>query len=148
MNNSLVRKCSKGDMDDVCRMLIQWTEEDITYGQVPTSLRALKSKLGQYFFIAEIDGCNVGFIYGSVHKSKGTAVITKGEPYLEIEEIYVKPEFRNKGIGGRLMDNLSQSAQDNGIERFLVYSATKDLDKILKFYRSNSFKSWYVQMFR
>lgn len=33
------------------------------------------------------------------------------------------------------------------MERFRVYSATKDVDRILAFYRRHGFKSWYTEMF-
>lgn len=148
MNNVLIRRCADNDIDDVRRMQMQWAEEDITYGFVPSCREDLTNRLGSYFFVAEVDGCLVGFIYGSLRVSEGLAVLPAGQQYLQIDDIYVKPEFRDKGIGGRLLESLFQTAQHNGISRFLVYSATKDLDKILKFYRSHGFESWYVQMFK
>jgi hypothetical protein len=32
--------------------------------------------------------------------------------------------------------------------RFVVATVTKDMDKILNFYRRHGFKPWYVQMFK
>ena len=61
--------------------------------------------------------------------------------------MYVKPGLRDQGIGGRLLNRLIEAAQDAGIKRFRVYSATRDVDEILKFYRQHGFKSWYVEMF-
>ncbi|MCB0213831.1 MAG: GNAT family N-acetyltransferase [Anaerolineae bacterium] len=57
----------------------------------------------------------MGYINGSVCLSQGLAVIPEQERYLEIENIYVKPAFRNKQIGSKLMDRLLEVAAQNGI---------------------------------
>jgi ribosomal protein S18 acetylase RimI-like enzyme len=129
-------------------MQIQWANENITYGFIPSSRDELVKKIGPFFLIAQINPTIVGFICASIHVSEGLAVLPKGQEYLEIDDIYVKPEFRKKGIGSRLMDSIIQTAQHNNIKRFMVYSATKDLDKILNFYRGHGFNSWYVQLFK
>lgn len=148
MNNVVVRKGDYNDIDAICGMQKQWLEEDITYGFVPNSREELIKRVGPYFLVADVDRCIVGFVLASIHVSKGSAVIPAGQQYLEIDDIYVRPEFRNSGIGGKVLDRLIHTAQHHGIERFMVYSATKDLDKILGFYRKHGFKSWCIQMFR
>ena len=80
--------------------------------------------------------------------SKGLVVIPEQETYVEIDNVYVKPEFRNRDIGGKLIDRLLDVAEQNGIQRFFVSSDSKDMDKILNFYRSHGFKPWYIQLFK
>jgi ribosomal protein S18 acetylase RimI-like enzyme len=60
----------------------------------------------------------------------------------------VQPGFRNQNIGGKLIERLLEIAGQAGIQRFLVATVTKDMDKILNFYRSHGFKPWYVQLFK
>jgi len=60
----------------------------------------------------------------------------------------VTAEHRSSGIGGMLLDGLLEAARRNGVERSLVYSATRDLEKVLRFYRRHGFKNWYVRMYR
>ena len=148
MSKPHIRKCTPGDIDEVCRMQTEWAEENITYGFVPSSREVLINRLGPYFFVADVEGRIVGFVYGTVHVSEGLAVIPAGQQHLEIDDIYVEPEFRGRRIGGMLLDRLVQAAEQNGVRRFLVYSATKDMDEILRFYRGHGFKPWYVQMFK
>jgi ribosomal protein S18 acetylase RimI-like enzyme len=50
--------------------------------------------------------CLVGYIHGSVHQGTGVAVIPEQEPYVEIENVYVHPDFRHRYIGGQLMGGL------------------------------------------
>jgi ribosomal protein S18 acetylase RimI-like enzyme len=151
MENILIRECTYNDIDEVYQLDIEWAQEDITHGFIPGAREEFIADLERfksYFLVAEIDGCIVGYINGSVHASKGLAVIPEGGRYLEIDNIYVKPDFRNKLIGGQLIESLFQVAEQNGIKRFLVHSATKDMDKIVNFYRSHGFKTWYIQMFK
>lgn len=99
--------------------------------------------------VAESNRSLVGYINGSVGLSQeGVAVIAAQELYLEIENIYVKPDFRNMQIGGKLMARLLEVAEQNGIQRFLVATDSKDMDKALNFYRRHGFQPWYVRMFK
>ncbi len=151
MENVCIRECTRDDIDEVYQLDVQWAREDITHGFISSAREEFINWLDQarsYFLVADIDGCIVGYTNGSVHASKGLAVIPEGEQYLEIDNIYVKPEFRNKYVGGKLIDSLLQVAEHNGIKRFLVHSATKDIDRILSFYRSHGFETWYIQMFK
>jgi ribosomal protein S18 acetylase RimI-like enzyme len=57
------------------------------------------------------------------------------------------PEFRNKQVGGKLMEKLLEVAENNGIKRFLVNTVTNDMDQIMKFYRRFGFEPWFVELF-
>ena len=80
--------------------------------------------------------------------SEGLAVIPAQQRYFEVEDIYVRPEFRSRGIGGLLLGDLLRVAKEDGIERLSVYTATKDVDRVLRFYRDHGFESWFVRLFR
>jgi ribosomal protein S18 acetylase RimI-like enzyme len=75
-------------------------------------------------------------------------VFSEQEPYLEIDNVYVKPDFRNRHIGGKLLQGLLEVAQRHGIQRFLVSSDSKNMEQVLNFYRSYGFTTWSVQMFK
>ena len=101
-----------------------------------------------YCWIAEINGDVIGFISGSIRLSEGTAVIPAGKNYIEIDNVYVSVQFRRQGIGSRLVDQLLAQAKQQSVAYALLYSATKDVHAVLRFYEQHSFQSWYVQMFR
>jgi ribosomal protein S18 acetylase RimI-like enzyme len=90
----------------------------------------------------------MGFISGSSHTSDGLAVVPRGEFYLEIDTVYVSPRFRSNGIGGSLVDQMLVQANRQEMAYILIYSSTKDIHAVLKFYESHGFRSWYVQMFQ
>ena len=147
MAEPLFRLAEERDIDVVARLQEEWAEEDITWGQTPVSSQEIASKLGPLFYVAVQDSGVVGFIYGSEQRSGGLAVIPEGERYVQIDELYVQQGLRNRGIGGRLLKSLLRAARGRGMERFRAYSATKDVDRILAFYRRHGFKSWYTEMF-
>ena len=147
MVKPLVRPAEAGDVDDDAKLQVEWAKEDITWGQTPASPQEIARKLGPFFYVA-LQGSRIsGFVYGSEQVSRGIAVIPAGERYLQIDEIYVLPALRNRGLGGRLLKSLLSAARECGIERFRVYSATKEVDRILAFYKRHGFKPWYVEMF-
>jgi GNAT superfamily N-acetyltransferase len=75
-------------------------------------------------------------------------VIPAGESYFDVVNLYVTPEFRNRGVGGSLINRRPAQAKQQGVSYALVYSAAKNIKGIVKFYERNNFQSWYVQMFR
>lgn len=148
MNAVLIRESQEKDLAEITLLQQTLAEEDLIYGFVSVSEGSLKEKLGPYFLVAEVGERIVGFVYGRVQESKGLAVIPQGESYLEVEDIFVKKEFRDQGIGGKLLDQVIKVAKTQGVERLLVYSASKDIDGVLNFYRHHGFKPWYIQMYK
>jgi GNAT superfamily N-acetyltransferase len=146
MNNLVIRECSYEDLECVESLQQQWTKEDITYGFVPAEKSYLETKLGKYFFVAESNNEILGFVYGTVHKSENMSVIDNGQLYIEIDDIYTSLNNRGAGIGTLLLDKVLAVAKENGIERSLIYSSTKDMDSIIKFYKKHDYKTWYIQM--
>ncbi|RAR40675.1 GNAT family N-acetyltransferase [Paenibacillus sp. MDMC362] len=55
--------------------------------------KLFRNNIGNYFWVAEINSEIVGYITGSIHVSDGLAVIEQGEHYLEVDEVYVHPEY-------------------------------------------------------
>jgi GNAT superfamily N-acetyltransferase len=148
LSRLLVRACTEADLGAVLALQRTWAAESITYGLVPSAEADLAAQLGSYCLLAEQEGQVIGYATGSVHRSEGLAVIPAGVAYLEIEEVYVRPDSRRLGIGSALIERLLGTARAAGVERFLLSSATRDLDAVLAFYRRHGFRSWSVQMFR
>jgi ribosomal protein S18 acetylase RimI-like enzyme len=136
------------DLQSISRLQQQWSDEDIVYGFVPESEEQLEAHLNPYLLVAESGNEMIGFISGSICLSNGTAVIPEGEIYLEIESLYIKPEYRGQGAGSKLIARLISDAKNQGVTYASLYSAVKDIKSTLKFYKKHDFQSWYVQMFK
>lgn len=143
----LVRQAIKTDVPFVYQLQQQWFEEDNVHGFVPENQMQIETALDSYS-VAEISGRIVGFISGSVLISEGMAVIPAGESYLEIDNLYILPEFRNQGIGSSLIAQMLARAKEQGVSYALVYSAAKNIRDILKFYERHNFQNWNTQMFQ
>ena len=63
--------------------------------------------------VSEIDNKIVGIAIWFLNYSTWL-----GKPGIYLEELYVKPEFRGKGIGLGLMRSLAKICVENGYERF------------------------------
>jgi ribosomal protein S18 acetylase RimI-like enzyme len=143
-----IRQAVKTDAPFIRRLQQQLFEEGAIYGFMPETEEQIEKSIGSYFFVAETEDQIIGFISGKICVSDHLAVIPKDETYLEIENLYVAPQFRKQGIGGKLVDELLIKAKQDDVVYALLYSATKDIHRILKFYEKHNFQSWNVQMFQ
>jgi ribosomal protein S18 acetylase RimI-like enzyme len=151
MEKVLIRECTHQDLESIFQLDQLWDEEGVayvfTYGNREEFIADFE-RFQKYFFVAESDGRIIGYINGSVRVNQKVEVLPKEETYLEIENIYVRPEFRDSHVGGDLLERLLTVAEQNGIERFVVSTVTKDMDRILKFYRRYGFRPWFVELFK
>lgn len=143
-----LRKARENDLIKVVELSELWVSESITYGLGANIEELLRKYIGDYFWVAEVNSNIVGYINGTVHESDGLAVIEKGERYLEVDEVYVHPDYRSDNIGHAMVDKLLQTAESNGVTRSIVYSASKQWQKIVGFYEKHGFKMWFVQLYR
>ena len=152
MEQVRIRACTANDIDSVIALERQWEQEEIAYGDFnPMSREAYVGVLERfpaYFLVAETDGQLVGYIHASVQRDNPVEIIPADEPYVAIEDIYVQRDFRDRDIGGELLERLFAVAQQAGIERFIVGTLSKDTDRILRFYRSHGFTPWRIQFFK
>jgi ribosomal protein S18 acetylase RimI-like enzyme len=150
MTNILIRECTHQDLEGILELDKLWNDEGVAYvwyGSPEDPIEAFE-RFPKYFLLAESDGCIVGYVNASVRANETVEVLPKQQTYLEVENIYVRSEFRGMRVGGDLIERLLEVAKENGIERFVVSTVSKDTDGILRFYRSYGFKPWYVELFK
>ena len=147
-----IRACTPNDIDGVIALERQWEQEAIAYGDFNPMSRetyvTILERFPEYFIVAQSDGQLVGYIHASTDHEQRVEVIPEPEPYLEIEDIYVHPDFRSQDIGGKLLERVFEIARQEGIDRFIVGTLSKETDKILRFYRSHGFTPWRIQFFK
>lgn len=148
MKQPLIRQAVESDVQFIHRLQQQWFEEGSVYGFVPESQEQVMAALNSCLLVAEVNNEIVDFISGSVHSSEGMAVIPEGESYLEIDNLYVSPDYRRQGVGSGLVNSCLAQAKDAGAAYALLYSAAKEIHTVLRFYEQHNFLSWNVQMFR
>ena len=146
------RACAAADIDGVIALERQWEQEEIAYGDFNPMSRedylAILERFPAYFLVAESAGQLVGYIHASVQRDNPVEVIPADQPYVMIEDIYVRSDFRSRDIGGALLEQVFEVARRAGMERFTVGTLSKETDRILKFYRSHGFTPWRIQFFK
>lgn len=152
MEHVRIRACTANDVDGVIALERQWEQEEIAYGNFNRMSReaygAILERFPAYFLVAESAAQLVGYIHASVQRDNPVEVIPADQPYVTIEDIYVRPDFRGSDIGGALLERVFEIARQAGIERFTVGTLSKETDRMLKFYRSHGFTPWRIQFFK
>lgn len=108
-----------------------WERENCCHGyhtNTPDDLR------GNRIFLAVEDGDVLGYLFGHQEVTdRTTSVYENGTSYFEIEELYVKPDYRNRGIG-RALFQYAEKAVSPDVELLMLGTATKNFRAILHFY--------------
>jgi GNAT superfamily N-acetyltransferase len=142
-----IRPCRPEDIPQVVALSDRWAAEDSTIGQVAIPTEMARSWLGGTFWVAEHDSRVIGFAYASTHSDE-LAVVPAGERYLKLEELYVLPDHRNRGVGGRLVEQVLAEAAAQGITHGWLYSSARERQRVVSFYQRHGFKMWFVGLHR
>ncbi|HEU5101807.1 MAG TPA: GNAT family N-acetyltransferase [Roseiflexaceae bacterium] len=146
-----IRPCTHDDIDALLALESEWEREGIAHIFVPISRDEFAASLTQfpeYFLVAEHNGRIIGYVNGSVQLGTTETIIPAQTPYLMLENLYVNIAFRHKRVGGQLVEQFFEVAAQRGIQRFMVSSNSKQIDKILAFYQNHGFKLWHVELYK
>ena len=144
-----IRKASQEDLEAVRELFTLWVQEDITYGEEVPSLEDFERYLQEIYFVAEYKNQIIGLLVATeTFHTTALTIVPKNTRVIHLEELYVHPIYRNQQVGSKLLEKLFSEAEKRGVDHFLLYSGTKDWDKIIKFYKRHGFEPWYFQMFK
>lgn len=142
-----VSPASERDVAEVHRLMKAWEEEAITIGHEARDAEDLRGSLTESFFVARDSRRIAGFICARVVDNPGYAVMPTAQRVLQIEELYVRPQARGRGAGTALVEAVLQKARGQGVRAFHVFSASRNTEDVLRFYRRHGFEPWGVQMY-
>ena len=108
----------------------EWVEEDICHGMVTNTRDDLKEPC----FIALEGEIIVGYIFGHYYeKETRNSSIAVGSKCFDIDELYIKKEYRNQGIGSTLFKMMEEEVKGK-CEFITLATSSKDYQKVLHFY--------------
>lgn len=145
-----IRIFETGLTDDVLKELIRlsedWEKEASCYGYRKNEKADID---GNRIFLACAGTTVTGYLFGHMEKSeRASSIMTDGTPFFEIEEIYVRPEYRSRGIGKRLFDYAEEMISDEA-DYLMLSTATKNWKAIFHFYIEELGMSfWSARLFK
>ena len=96
---------------------------------------------GQHWFSAEHDGDEVG--HAHVIEQRGP-----GGPHAEIRRLWTNPQYRGRGIGSRLLDNVAEHFEGHEL-RLKPYPTGEDgdpdEDDLREYYGSRGFRDYQLK---
>ena len=104
---------------------------------------------GNRIFLALEGDTPVGYLFGQVTRAKRTStVMEENTPYFEVEELYIVPAWRSRGVGGALF-RYAESQVKQDAEYILLSTATKNWKAILHFYIDEmGMDFWSARLFK
>ena len=133
-------------MDELIAMSEEWESENSCRGYRRNTAEDLESRR---VFLAKDAGRTAGYLFGTMEKSENmSSVMPEGTPYFEVEEVYVVPDLRSKGIGSALF-GYAEGAVRPDAEYILLSTATKNWRSILHFYIEElGMDFWSARLFK
>ena len=124
----------------------EWEKEGSCYGYRKNEKADID---GNRIFLACAGTTIIGYLFGHTEKAeKASSIMQDGTPYFEVDEIYVRPEYRSGGIGKQLFDCAEKAVAE--VADFLMLStATKNWKAIFHFYIDElGMNFWSARLFK
>lgn len=146
-----VRQAGTDDVRAVVGLSKLWADEGRTIGYVALMEgdKHLQSWLdGGYFFVGVHEGAVIAYAAGVLKVGKGAIFETGGDRYLDVHEVFVHIDHREKGVGDSLMEALLLRAESEGICRSMVGSNNIDWMRTYRFYQQHGYGMFSIQMYK
>lgn len=115
MEEILIRSAQASDLDVIYNQICELEEEKLNKKVFEEIFKENLNKEGTYYLIAEYNGEVVGFISLYIQK-----LLHHGGSAAEIQELFVDPNIRGRGIGSKLIEYAKSIADKNDSEVFEV----------------------------
>lgn len=122
----------KKDLKKVSELSKQFECENCCNGIIADNEEYFENKI---VAICKIDNDIVGYVCGEVCvQQKNVSYSKQGDKFFELDEIYIVPNFRNKGIGKQMFEFFENYAKQNGCLSLRLNAVSKNYKSLLKFY--------------
>lgn len=131
---------------ELIRLSEDWEAEGSCHGYRKNTPADIE---GNRIFLAEDGAEPVGYLFGHRETAeKASSIMPEGTPFFELEELYVRPEYRRFGIGKRLFAFAEQAVSEDAA-LIMLSTATKNWRAILHFYLEElGMEFWSARLFK
>jgi GNAT superfamily N-acetyltransferase len=143
VKDALIRQAGLADTGELVALRRAFTFEDseaVERAEYERECRAFLSEAigGDHWqiWLAEIDGRIVSHVYVAL-VDKVPRPIREHRRIAYLTNVYTRPEFRGRGIGGRVLERAQEAARAADVELMLVWPSEESVD----FYRRYGFAS-------
>lgn len=133
-------------LEHLLRMSADWAAEGSCRGYFPNDESDVQ---GNRIFLALDDETPVGYLMGHVCRAeRNSTVMQENTPFFELEELYVAPSHRSKGIGGVLFRFAEERVKPEA-KYILLSTATRNWKAIFHFYiEQMGMDFWNARLFK
>ena len=126
-----IHQARQSDIKRLLDLSLMQEKEDSCYGYRANT----EDDFQDCYILTAYDDELIAYVFGKEEvQDKQTSVIDKNMHYFEIEELYVHPSYRSRGIGKQLMESLEKELKKKGLRMMVLSTATKNWKAIMHFY--------------
>lgn len=133
-------------MQRLIALSADWEAEQSCYGYRENTAEDI---VGNRVFLAEEGGGIIGYLFGHIETAKNIrSILPDGTSFFEIEELYVRPEYRSRGVGKALF-GCAEAVLKRETTFLLLSTATKNWRAVLHFYIDEvGMDFWSARLFK
>lgn len=136
--------------EDILQQLIafsrDWEAERSCHGYCANGREDIA---GNRVFLAEEKGTVIGYLFGHGFRSENMrSIMPEGSACFEVEELYVTPAYRSRGVGKALFEYATATVRPEA-DYMVLSTATKNWRAILHFYLDElGMEFWSARLFK
>lgn len=133
-------------LDTLIRLSGDWEAENSCYGYRKNEKADIE---GNRIFLARAGEEVIGYLFGHPEKAeRARSIMPDGTPVFEVEELFVKPEYRSMGVGKLLFLRAEEVARGTA-DYIMLNTATRNWRAILHFYLEElGMEFWSARLFK
>ena len=133
-------------LDNLLKMSADWATENSCRGYYPNELSDIQ---GNRVFLAMEGQTPVGYLLGHISRAeRSSTVMAADTPFFEVEELYIVPDHRSRGLGSALFRYAEEQVKQEAAY-MLLSTATKNWKAILHFYIEElGMEFWNARLFK